>query len=424
MILRTKLVIIGGGAGGLSLAYEAAIRGIDLVLLDNGRPGTTHAATGILDARPDHLLKDSYSVEVTAGEVRRWLGIFKGWPNLITPKLFHLLIDESTSYNKNKFEVLFDHYHNVGLERDFGLPWCWQNINIKDLEKSEPNLSYSQFKAAIAFWLWTAQPSELMAALRALIACNASAKVVQIGKLQSYYVSGRYIKEVVVITKRGVTIQIQGFNKPLVVVNCAGPAINSSLGQLGINIPVDLRLGVQAQSSGKYFNSNLLSYGSSGYTIFIQNEDYVQIGPTNEPFGNMPRALDSFEAMPSVMHLSDRFRQILKPDCASRPVSLLKYGWRVRPVGLMDTDRPIIWHHEKESIDNLYSLLPGKMVLGLLAGRELLNRASNRGLIDLNNIPTPDLSLDGHSLLNNVRLASARTSSLCSLGFQYIKSRI
>ena len=418
------MLIIGGGVGGLGLALESLKKGIPTTVLDNGFNGTTHAATGILDARPDHLIKDVESVIATATEVKRWQDTFS--QKLVKPELFHLLLGQNSKYGIREFESLFEYYCDLTQARAYGLPDNWTTVPISNCEKSEPNLRKDYFTHSIKFWLWTVNPDALLAALREECSMFSPLfKRVVIKKIKSYTVKDRLIKEVTVETKSGEVIKIDnGRLSP--IVNTAGPWINNVLLDLGIKIPLELDLGVQVKVPGFHLGSGLLTFAEDGkYSVLLQIGDYLQAGPTNTNFGNSPRLLNKEEETSAISYISDILKKVFDPKHHLPQISILKYGWRVRPKGMVDTDRPIVWRHDKEGIDNLYTLLPGKMVLGLLAGRELLSRAVSDGVIKIYKgfRSETSLTLNGYEkTTNNIMLIFWKISSLCKLAWRYLKT--
>lgn len=426
--ISAQLVIIGGGIGGLGLAAEALKRGVKVLVLDKGLNNTTSAATGIFDARPDHLLKDAESVQATASEVTKWRELLWLYPDLIKPAVFHLLLDNFAPYEAAWFKSLLDYYDEAARQRSWGLPEKSIEISIKELEQSEPNLRKKHFRRAFRFWLWTVNANELIRSLieQSRITNGDNFSIEYISEIVDYELRSRIINEVVVKTKNNEIIKISNNLRPIIVVNSTGPWLNEPLIQMGIKIPIDLYLGIQAKISGYYFKSGLIFFGENKkYLISQQMSDYVQVGPTNTNFGSSPRVISEPEAQCALKFLGKSFNNII--DSSANPANpvLLKYGWRVRPKGLLETDRPIIWRHDDGGIDNLYSLLPGKITLGLLTGRELLDRAVADGLLSSKNIKclnsTKLLSLNGsRKNLSNYRLLSSRFKSLAALGSKII----
>ncbi len=428
-IKKAQIVIIGGGIGGLGLAAEAVKRGVKALVLDKGLNSTTSAATGILDARPDHLLKDAESVKTTAGEVIKWRELLWLFPDLIKPAMFHLLLNDSAPYGAAKFQVLLDYYDKIARQRSWGLPEKSVEISIRELEQFEPNLRKNYFRRAFRFWLWTVNADELMRSLIEQFSMTncGDFNIEYINKIVGYELQGRIINKIVVEKKNGEILKISNSLRPIIVVNSTGPWLNEPLIQLGIKIPIDLNLGIQAKISGNYFKSGLIFFANNKkYLISRPMGDYTQVGPTNIPFDGLPRIIADSEVDNGLNFIGNSFNDILAPDINPAESVALKYGWRVRSRGLLETDRPIIWRHNDDGIDNLYSLLPGKMVLGLLAGRELLDRAITDGLLDSKNVmylnSIRPLSLDGsRKSKSNFLLLSSRLKSFCTLGYKMIK---
>lgn len=405
-----KLIIIGGGIAGYSLAYEAAKLEIESIVLDNGQPGTTHAATGILDARADHLLRDVESVEQTAREVVEWQNCFPHPPYMIKPKHFLLPIGPLTPHGRLSFDILFGLYEKVAHLRSGQLPNKHRILPPSLIEQMEPNLKKNYFKSAISFWLWTADPDAMLMKVRnEAVMFSSFARILPINKIIGFKTNNSYIQEVIVEDRWGKHIKIKN-SGPLVVVNATGPWIGETLKDLNIKFPIELKLGIQAKFPGYYFQSDsgLITFGRDGkYVICLQEKGYLQVGPTNSSFrGRLPVKLGT--ASHDLGYLEETLADILEEGCPVSTLELLKYGWRVKPKYIIDTDRPIIWHHNKDGITNLYTAVPGKMVLGLLMARGLLSKLVSDGWIQGSThiYSGKTLSLDGKKPFHNqIKLA-------------------
>ena len=403
-IYKTRLVIIGGGIAGLSLAYEAAKRKIDSIVLDNGLAGTTHAATGILDARVDHIPRDIESVEQTAREIIEWRNNFPHRPYIIKPKRFLLPIGPATPHSAFAFDAILELYEKIAFQRMYQLPEKHMFIPVSLAERIEPNLRKKYFESVMSFWLWTVNPDALLRKVgNEAVIFPSFAKRLVIKKITGFTAKHSYIEEVSVEDYQGGQIKIKGHGS-LVVVNTTGPWIGETLGNLGIKFPIDLKLGIQAKFSGYYFDSDtgILTFGEDGkYIICLQENGYLQVGPTNIVHNSPPNHLEISEK--DSHYLKETLSGILDQNHPVPSPQLLKYGWRVKPKYMSETDRPIIWHHQKDGFNNLYTLVPGKMALGLLSARELLLRLASDGWADnlMRHSYGKVLSLDGYKYYHN-----------------------
>ena len=160
----------------------------------------------------------------------------------------------------------------------------------------------------------------------------------------------------------------------MLVVKAAGSWIPDIWKFFGISLPMELKIGVQAQVPGWYFQSGIITFGpDKKYVVCLQKNGYVQVGPTN--------GTDDIEYLHSV------FAGLIEDPVPE--ASFLKSGYRVKPFAV-DTQRPVIWSHCNSGFSNLYSVHPGKMVLALLAADELLVKAKKDGWIEQKIIRIPD----------------------------------
>lgn len=424
-----KLIIIGGGIAGYSLAYEAAKREVESMVLDNGQPGTTHSATGILDARADHLLRDIESVEQTAREVIEWQNCFPYPTQVIRPKHFLLPIGPTSPHGLSSFDALFELYEKIACLRSVNLPSKHRTTSSSFIERMEPNLRKGYFKSAISFWLWTADPDDMLRKVRnEAVMFSSFSRILLINKIIGFKTSDSYIQEVIVEDRKGKYVKIKN-SGPLVVVNTTGPWIEETLKDLNIKFPIELRLGVQAKFQGHYFQSDsgLITFGKDGqYVICLQEKGYLQVGPTNNSFrGRLPSKLGT--ASRDLGYLEKTLSDILEEGLPVSTPELLKYGWRVKPEYIIDTDRPIIWHHDKDGIGNLYTTVPGKMALGLLMARELLSKLVSDGWIQGSThiYFSKTLSLDGKKpFYNQIKLAWLYIKAHLVLATYFIKKAL
>ena len=228
-------------------------------------------------------------------------------------------------------------------------------------------------------------------------------------------------------TSNGDRIKISGNKKPLIVVNAAGPWIQDVVASLGINLNIELRLGVQMAVPGHYFQSGIITFDKNGaYCICLPRDGYVQVGPTNTVFTGQPDSIDMCSE--DLNQLLRVFKSLIKLDATVEGHGFLKAGLRVKP-RFGNTNRPVIWSHEKDGFANLYTLHPGKMALALLAGDEMLNRAIADGWLI---VPVPMLNralspcskihLDGNrKIFNEIKLFLLKMRSLLKFCLFYIK---
>ena len=421
---RIKLIIIGGGITGYSLAHEAAKLEIESIVLDNGQPGTTHAATGILDARADHLTRDLDSVVETAKQIIEWQNGFPYQSWIIKPKRFLLPIGPLTPHGSFLFDSLFKIYEKVARLRINQLPDKHCIISSSLLERMEPNLRRGgYFDSAVLFWLWTTDPDALLKKVHdeAVIMSSFSRRL-PIKKIAGFTINNSYIESISIENNSGKIIKIS-HSGPLVIINTTGPWIEETLKDLGIKFGTELKLGIQAKFLGHYFQSDsgLITFGEDGkYIICLQEKGYLQVGPTNNSFQGLPNNPGTAEN--DLNCLRKTLTYTLEKGYPLPSPQILKHGWRIKPKYFIDPDRPVILDSRQDGIENLYTAVPGKMALGLLTARELLMRLAHDGwLRKTMPVPKTNLSLDGGRIgRNRLKLLWFYLKSNFILGWHFI----
>ncbi|MBI2062616.1 MAG: FAD-dependent oxidoreductase [Candidatus Yanofskybacteria bacterium] len=400
--IQTDIVIIGDGIAGMALAYVAGQNGLNSVILGKDMPGATNSATGFLSARPDYMLRDRELVRRTAYECNRWKRIF--YPQIIKPELFLIPIGPELPKSVGKFEALLDFYDKETKTRLSQLPSGYFKVNKASLEIREPNLKKDHFNGALVLWESIVDPNIL---LKNLYEIALNANKVLISKISGYTVKNNCIQEVFAEYGNKETLRLYNDKRPLLVVNAAGPWIPDIWKLFGISLPMELRIGVQAQVLGQYLRSGIITFGpDKKYVVCLQKNGYVQVGPTN--------GTEDIEYLHSV------FAKLIEAPVPE--ASFLKSGSRVKAFSA-DTQRPVIWSHRGNGIDNLYSLHPGKMVLALLAADELLAKAKEDGWIK-KSIPTlgNTYSLKGESRRGSYwKIRWLAIKSFTALAVYYLK---
>lgn len=418
------MVIIGGGIAGLCTAYEASKRRIESLILDSGLPGTTHSATGILDARADHLPYDEESVIRTAYEVVEWRKNFPFLPVVIKPKHFLMPLGPNAPHSAWAFGKLLSYYEKTAKARLCDLPQKHSLIPVSFLERMEPNLKKNYFQGAFKFWLWTADPDALMRKVYNETALfSPYSRKLSIKNIVSMEVQNRTINKLYVLDRSGEVLEISNDFRPLIVVNASGAWINETAKLLGMNLGVQFQLGVQASVPGYFFQSGIINFAKNGkYIILLQDRKRLQIGPTNSEFVGKPGAIG--KRVEDTNRLAEVLNDTLEDRIDPRAVTELKSGLRIKPSYVFDTDRPIIWSHHLDGVDNFYTLLPGKMALGLLAARELMGKMErDRWICPAQFGFEKKLSLDGQKKYRNqLKLLAIRLRSLFKLALFFIRS--
>ena len=416
---KADLVIIGDGIASLALALLATQRGIRTVILGKKFKGTTYSATGWIAPRPDYLLADEELVKRTAFECSRWVKMFS--PQIMEGRLNLIPIGPETPHSIRSFNALFTRYDELAEVRSTNFEKHFF-ISPTVLEKMEPNLRRKNMEGAIAIHEWTVNPATLMRKLDQEISNYPNLlKRFEIEDFQEFKVgSGSLIKEITAIDNTGKLIKISNDRGPLLIVNATGPWIKDVCARLGIIVDYQLRVGVQVEIPGYFFQNNIITFGNDGkYIACLQKRGLLQVGPTNSNFTDHPD--NFFPSEKDTNYLTETLQNLLE-DKRIPSYSFLKHGFRVKPT-IIDTNRPIIWNHGKDGIHNLYSLHPGKMALALLAGDEMLDRAISDGwLVKNKTLAESPVYLDGNrKVFNEAKLFLLKIRSLLKFGLFYFK---
>lgn len=362
--MNAKLVILGDGIAALALAYEAAQKGISTVVLGKKLRGATHSATGLIAPRPDYLISDYDLARQTSFECLRWSQLFG--PEVIKSKQFLVLLSPNLPASASKVDILFNMYDRLAEPRSryFGLH---RFVGPSVLEKMEPNLKKDGLAGAFAVTEWTVDPTGLLNQLDKK-AFLSGFKRFDIQELKTIGVKGGSITNVTALLGDGNCIKIDNKQGPLVVVNCTGPWMKEVCSLVGVEVNYKLRLGLQIEFPGWYFESGIISFDKNGkYLICFQKNGAVQVGPTNSSFsGQLSEYRPSTEEIDSLVN---PFLNLLEEEKIPK-ISSMKWGFRIKPA-FVDTNRPVIWRHSVDGIDNFYSLHPGKMALALRAADEM-----------------------------------------------------
>ena len=422
--MKADMVIIGAGIAGTSLAFTAAKRlGSRVVLLDDGRQGTTHSATGLVAPRVDYMLRDIDLVRFSDTQCAVWKMMF---PHLVVPTRFLIPIDPQSRWRYKAMESLLKIYDKLTPQRGHTLLPSGR-ISRSELKEKEPNLRNDYFDGALSLWEFMVNPGKLLRELDAMGQELTGYRkiIIKPGGLKMRR-EGKNIREIRVETRDNQTLKIGNVNKPIIIVNAAGPWIQDVVASFGINLGVKFFLGIQAAVPGHFFNSGVITFDKNGkYCICLPCGTYTQVGPTNTMFAGHPDDVEISSG--DIDYLVNIFKYLLKRGISAEGGGFLKAGLRVKPA-FGDTNRPVIWSHAKDGVNKLYTLFPGKMSLGLCAATEMMAVLETDGWFWPKK---PDsrprhgrsqFALDGDSgRINTIFLEKERVKSLIEIGNLWFK---
>ena len=415
--IKADLVIIGAGIAGLSLAFRAWQQGLRAVTFDDGRNGATNSATGMIAPRLDYMLKDIELVGESDRQCRQFKNIFT---DLITPTKFLIPLGPNLRYGSGPFKYLLETYDRITPNRRIYVPPC-SYLSAADLEREEPNIRKAHFDGAFCLLELTTDPHKLLAQLdRFNRIFDPHYRRIRIDKRGlEFKTEGSEITEIKAISLDNNPTTVSGKNKGLIVINASGPWISETAALFGSRLNIELRLGIQISVSGRPFKSGIILLEKNNVFFCLPKNEYTQFGPTNTLFTGHPD--DVFAARDGLAELKNSFRNFLDSGIQAGECRFLKAGLRVRP-NFGDTNRPIIWSHKSDGLDNFYTLFPGKMSLGLLAADEMLGVISRDGWHKFQNQSSQSkYSLDGNKeSRNKLFLKKENLRSLAKVGLSVI----
>lgn len=411
--IEADIVIIGGGFMGLALARQAALRGLRSVIVERNQVQTAHYMSGLLAPRADYLPFDEEEVELTAYECHRWLEMF---PDIIQSKLFVMPFSSDAPYSYSFLRPLMEFYDKVTSKRLGDSYQPHFRINSMVLEQMEPNLKKGYFSEALGFYELTVEPNELLYRLRREAASIRNFLFVTYPDKVDYHVKGdRIVSIELLFDDRNDSFSVEN-DRGLTVANCAGPWMQDAACVLGLNLPIEYRLGFQLAVQEKYlFQHPIIIFGSDKkYVIISQKKDSVQVGPTNTLAKSSEDINDPIFRQLAVGYLSGILKDNIEPGYNLVEPKIRSGGLRVKlklPLA-PDSNRPFILN---AGFENYHVVYPGKAVLALRTADEFLGKVINKKKFTL--------CLGGkYKVGNSFKLNLIRLKSLAILGFWYCRS--
>ncbi|MDO8496058.1 MAG: FAD-dependent oxidoreductase [bacterium] len=411
--IEADIVIIGGGFMGLALARQAALKGLCSVIVEQNQVQTAHYMSGLLAPRADYLRFDKEEVEFTAHECRRWLDMF---PDIVCPKLFIMPLNSESPYSHSFLKPLMELYDKTTPARLGNFYQPHFRINNMVLEQMEPNLRKSYFDEGLGFYELTVEPNKLLHRLQRELASISNFRFLTCPDRVKYHIQGERIVAIESIFDDNSSSFSLENSRGLIVVNCSGPWMQDMAIPLGLNLPIEYRLGFQLSVKEKYlFQHSIITFGSDKkYVIISQQKDYVQVGPTNTD-AESPEDINNLVLRGQATdYLVGILKDTIEPGYNLTEPKIRSGGLRVQlklPLA-PDSNRPFILNTRFE---NYYVVYPGKAVLALRTADEFLDKV----------IDKKELTLclgGGHKIKNSIKLNFIRLRSLAMLGLWYCRT--
>jgi glycerol-3-phosphate dehydrogenase len=401
------VVVVGGGVTGVTVAREAACRGLRVALLDRGDFGaeTSSATSKLIHGGIRYLEQYDFAVVRESLRERRILAL--GAPHLVRQTRFIMpawrwskpptlligagvLLYDALSYDRNR---------EAPPSLRIGHP-KW--MGRKSLRQAVPWLDDDQLQGAFAY-----QDTMNVHPERLLLAYAKSAAEAGAVLINHMNVTG-FIHDNIGLTLsvRGVTAAdlLSGEEyrvKARVVVNAAGPWIDSVLSSLGrsTGVGVDRSKGVHLLTRplggpGRVTDAVFARAKSGRHVIVSPWMGKSFIGPTDTPLGGETAAVEKTDVAEILETINSTMARDHTPLTVD-DVSLTTVG--VRPLIRTGDDeargtysasrRHELYHHTDKGVENLWSIGGGKWTTGRASAEEMIDELFANELRDKTSAP-------------------------------------
>lgn len=379
-MIKTKVLIIGGGATGTGVARDLALRGVDCVLveksdIDSGASGRNH---GLLHSGARYV----YSDPVSAVECKDEGKILKRVAAHLIEDVggIYASVPEDGSDFVNEFKILCDKC-SISAQR----------VDIKDAFELEPDLN-PEITAAYVVEDASIDPFRL--AIENMIhARDLSAKFLTGYELVSFEIENGRVVSAKAISPSKSMVDI----KPEIVINATGSWAGIVAELAGIKIDMIFSKGTlivtQNRLSTMVVNRLRIPDDSD---IIVPGGTVSIIGTTSE------RIVSPEEAWPKVNEVDEIVDEASKLMPVLKKSRLIRAYSGVRPLlntGASGNDRMVgrsfeVIDHGDEGVDNLLTITGGKLTTFRLMAEKAVDRALEKIGIDkkctTSDVPLPD----------------------------------
>lgn len=380
-MIKTKVLVIGGGATGTGVARDLSLRGIDCVLveksdIDSGASGRNH---GLLHSGARYV----YSDPVSAVECKDEGKILK----TIAP---HLIEDTGGLYLATKYDEpsFFDEFKTLCKNCDISA----ERIDVKEALELETNLNKD---IVAAYKVEDASIDPFRLSIENMIdAKNRGAKFLTGYELTSFKITDGRIASATAVSKGGKSVEIE----PEVVINATG----SWAGMIAKLANIDLNM---------IFSKGTLIVTQTRLSTMVINRlripadsDIIVPGGTVSIIGTTSERIDSPDfAYPRVSEVDEIVDEASKLMPVLKDKRLIRAYSGVRPLMSSNKDggddRMIgrsfsILDHSENDLSNFITITGGKLTTFRLMAEKAVDMALDK--LDIQkecstmNVPLPD----------------------------------
>ena len=408
------LIVIGGGINGAGVARDAAIRGLKTILIEKGdfASGTSSWSTRLIHGGLRYLEYFEFPLVREALKEREIL--LHTAPHLVTPLLLTIPIyrDRSRPYWKIWAGMIlydiFSYEKTLPIHRMLPQKKFQQLFRSIDPQNLAGGAQYYDGQVALA---------ERLCLENIISAQEAGATVLNYAEVTQLQQDKKRITQLTCQDKlTGETFTVSG-SDDVVVINTAGPWVDRvcKLGNIGQTRKIGGTKGshiIVKPFPGAPDTSLYVEAKSDGRPFFIVPWlDSYLIGTTDLPFKG---DLDKFKAdNDEIDYLLQETNNIIINANLSRDDILYTYSG-VRPLPNAEGKKPgsitrkhILYDHKKEGVNNLISLIGGKLTTYRHVGEEMVDAALKKMKRPAPGCQTDKLALPGYILPGDRRIQEA-----------------
>lgn len=408
------LIVIGGGINGAGVARDAALRGLKTILIEKGdfASGTSSWSTRLIHGGLRYLEYFEFPLVREALKEREVL--LHTAPHLVNPLLLTIPIyrDRSRPYWKIWAGMIlydmFSYDKTLPIHRMLSKSKFQQLFRSIDQQNLAGGAQYYDAQIALA---------ERLCLENIISAQEAGATVLNYAEVTGLEQDQKRINKLTCQDKiTGETFSVYG-SKEVVVVNTAGPWVDKvcQLGNIGQKNKIGGTKGshiIVKPFPGAPNTSLYVEAKSDGRPFFIVPwlGKYL-IGTTDIPFKG---DLDKFKAdNDEIDYLLRETNNIIVNANLSRDDVLYTYSG-VRPLPNSEGKKPgsitrkhILYDHKLEGVENLISLIGGKLTTYRNVGEEMVDAALSKMKRKAPSCQTDKLPLPGYLLPSDRKIAEA-----------------
>jgi glycerol-3-phosphate dehydrogenase len=405
------VLVIGGGINGAGIARDAALRGLDVALVEreDWGAGTTGASTRMVHGGIRYLLYDIATTRISsedAGRIRR-IAPHVTWR---IPFLWPLF--PGGRFRREATEAFLSAY-DPHAARKGGLRHA--RLSRDEARLLEPGLAPA-VEGALTLDEWGCDAFRL-AALNALDARLAGATLHAHTEAEDFVFSGGAVRGVRVRDRLSGATRVM---EARLVVNAGGPWAGLVAERAGARVEMRLGKGIHVTFERRIGNYGLILEGVDGRTMFlVPHGAETIVGTTDHDFYGDPQHVDSEITRDDVAYVVEAAARALPQATRWRPlrawagVRNTLFEWGVGADAL-SRRHEIVDHGERHGVDGLLSIVGGKLAAYRIQAEEAvdviaahLGRALQPVTTATRPLPGAESEPDFHELARQVPLPAA-----------------